>query len=89
MRALTTKGKVTVTNHDAPEAVVLSAQEYERIAQVVNQVESKAEAELEALRRRFDERLASLRSPDAGDRLRSVLNSPAKLKGKLKAGSGY
>ena len=89
MRTLAPKGKVVVTNHDTPEAVVLSMQEYERIVQVMNQVESKADAELEALRRRFDERLATLQGANSGQRLRSVMGSRAQLHGKVKAGSGY
>ncbi len=89
MRTLGPEGKVVVTNHDAPEAVIISPQEYDRIVQVMNQVAAKAESELEALRRRFDERLAALQAPDAGDRLRSVMNSPARLAGKVKAGSRY
>lgn len=89
MRAVGTQGKVVVTNHSEPEAVVISVQEYNRLVQALNQVESKAETELEALRRRFDERLAALQEPDAGDRLRAVMNLPVRLEGELKAGSSY
>lgn len=89
MRAVVTEGKVVVTNHSEPEAVVLSLQEYKRLMHALNQIESKAETELEALRRRFDERLAVLQQPDAGDRLRAVMNLPVRLEGELKAGSSY
>jgi prevent-host-death family protein len=89
MRALTSQGPVVVTNHSEPEAVILSAQDYTRMRRIVKETESKAESALEALRCRFDERLAALREPDAGDRLRAISASPAKLRGKVKAGAGY
>ena len=89
MRALRSNGPVVVTNHSEPEAVILSAQDYARLLTIVNETESKTEAGLEALRHRFDERLAALREPDAGDRLRAINRSPAKLRGKVKAGAGY
>ena len=89
MRAITSNGPVVVTNHSAPEAVILSAPDYGRMLAIVNERESKAESALEALRHRFDERLAVLREPDAGDRLRAISGSPAKLRGKVKAGAGY
>lgn len=89
MRALTAKGPVVVTNHSEPEAVILSAEDYARLLTIVNETESKTESVLAALRHRFDERLAVLREPDAGDRLRAISRSPAKLRGKVKAGAGY
>ncbi len=36
------------------------------------------ESALEDLRRSFDERLAALRAPDAGDRLRMLINEPTR-----------
>lgn len=89
MRTLTLKGKVVVTNHNEPEAVIIPAHEYSRLLQIVKQAESRTELELETLRRRFDERLAALQAPDAGDRLRSVMRGRARLGGKVKAGSSY
>ncbi|MDP3720236.1 MAG: type II toxin-antitoxin system prevent-host-death family antitoxin [Acidobacteriota bacterium] len=89
MRTLAASGTVVVTNHSEPEAVIVSAQEYTRLLAVVDANTSKAEAGLESLRRRFDERLAALQQPDAGDRLRAISKTPAKLRGKVKAGSGY
>lgn len=89
MRAITLKGPVVVTNHSEPEAVILSAQDYARLLTIVKETELKTEAGLEALRHRFDERLAALREPAAGDRLRAISRSPAKLRGEVKAGTGY
>lgn len=56
---------------------------------VVEASAAKTEAALELLRRRFDERLAVLRQPDAGDRLRALSKQPTKLHGKVKSGTGY
>ena len=89
MRALMSKGPVVVTNHSEPEAVILSAEDYARMLAIVKETESKEETALDALRHRFDERLAVLRQPDAGDRLRAISGSPARLRGKVKAGAGY
>ncbi len=89
MRALTAKGPVVVTNHSEPEAVILSAEGYSRLLAQVKETESRTAAGLEELRHRFDDRLAVLRGPDAGDRLRAISSSPAKLRGKVKAGTGY
>jgi PHD/YefM family antitoxin component YafN of YafNO toxin-antitoxin module len=89
MRTLDEKGVVLVTNHDEPEAVIIPVKAYQGLLAMVDQAESRAASELEALRLRFDERLAALRTSDAGDRLRSVTRRPAKLRGKVKAGTRY
>lgn len=89
MRKLHEHGAVLVTNHDEPEAVIIPATEYASFLEVVDQAKSRTASELDALRLRFDERLAALRAPHAGARLRSVMRGPARLRGKVKAGTGY
>lgn len=89
IRTLREQGVVLVTNHDEPEAVILPVNEYAGLVEVAQQAESRMASELEALRRRFDNRLAALRAPDAGARLRSLMRGPARLRGKVKAGTGY
>lgn len=89
MKAIGRKGKVVVTNHNEPEAVILSAEEYDAILRALNEAESKNASALDALRQRFDERLAVLRTEDAGDRLHSVMRGPAKLGSKVKAGASH
>ena len=44
---------------------------------------------LAGMRRKFDERLAALDAPGAGKRLRAIVRGRAKLKGKVKVGTGY
>lgn len=89
IRTLREQGVVLVTNHDEPEAVILPVNEYASLMEVAQQAESRMASELETLRRRFDDRLAALRAPDAGARLRSVMRGPARLRGKVKVGTGY
>jgi PHD/YefM family antitoxin component YafN of YafNO toxin-antitoxin module len=89
MRTLTIEGAVLVTNHDRPEAVILAADVYSDLIERANQADSRVESDLTTLRRRFDERLATLQKPDAGQRLRSVMRGPARLRGKVKAGGSY
>lgn len=89
MKSVSRAGRVVVTNHNQPEAVILSIEEYGSLMQALRAADAQNESALDQLRHRFDERLASLQAPDAGDRLRSMMSGPAKLKGKVKAGATY
>ena len=89
MRAIGRKGKVVVTNHSEPEAVILSVEEYGLILRALNDVDAQQESALDVLRRRFDERLAALRADDASDRLRALMQGPTTLDGKVKAGETH
>lgn len=86
MKTVGRVGKVVVTNHNTPEAVILSTQEYDAIVVALRDAASRVDPALEALRRRFDERLAALGAPDAGDRLRGLMRTPVRLNGEVKAG---
>ena len=89
MKAVARTGKVVVTNHNEPEAVILSAQEYAAIRQALQLEAERTEPALDALRRRFDDRLAALQAADAGDRLRGLMDAPALLAGEVKAGATH
>ena len=89
MRALSAQGKLLVTNHNQPEAVILSTAEYMRLIAAATAAEQGVADPLWELRRRFDERLAVLNENDAGDRLRAIMNQPRELNGTVKAGSTY
>jgi PHD/YefM family antitoxin component YafN of YafNO toxin-antitoxin module len=89
MRTLRKDGAVVVTNHREPEAVVLRVAEYEALVELVEQARSHVNTEIEVLRQRFDERLAALRAPDAGERYRALARRPARLGGKVKAGRTF
>jgi prevent-host-death family protein len=89
MRAVGLQGKVVVTNHNEPEAVILSAAEYGQILRALDEANAAQGSALDSLRRRFDERLSSLAADDAGDRLRALIRQPVVLGGKVKAGKSY
>lgn len=89
MKTVRSSGSVVVTNHSEPEAVILSTEEYTRLVLRAEQAAPRAEDALAALRADFDRRLAALDAPDAADRLRDVMRGGAKLRGKVKAGTGY
>jgi PHD/YefM family antitoxin component YafN of YafNO toxin-antitoxin module len=89
MNALRSKGKLLVTNHDEPEAVIIAVAEYEAFMLLVEQSEAQTESALAGLRQSFDERLSVLQGRPAATRLQSTIRGRAKLGGKVKAGSGY
>lgn len=89
MKAIGRTGPVVVTNHNAPEAVILSAADYDAVMRALQRASARDDAVLDTLRRRFDERLAPLHAADASARLRAVLARPARLGGKVKAGASH
>lgn len=89
MKTVGRAGIVVVTNHNEAEAVILSIDEYGAILRALHDAGSKNEAALDVLRHRFDERLASLQADDAGERLRSLMQGPTRLGGKVKAGESH
>jgi prevent-host-death family protein len=89
MRAVDAAGRVLVTNHDRPQAVILSLREYQLLAEAAERVHRDRESTLEQLTRAFDAELAVLRRPDAGDRLREAFGAPLALHGEVIAGRGY
>ena len=89
MRTVGREGRVLVTNHDQPEAVILSTDEYQRLVQAAAANQGRQDDALATLRRQFDERLAALATPDAGERLRDVFGQSPALGGQMRAGQGY
>lgn len=89
MNTLRIKGKLLVTNHDEPEAVIIPVGEYDALMQIVEQSQAQTRSALAGLRKSFDERLAVLQDRSAAARLQSTIRGRTKLSGKVKAGSGY
>lgn len=89
MNALRSNGSIVVTNHDEPEAVIISVAEYDALMQLVEQSQAQTETALAELKRTFDERLLVLQGQSAITRLQSTMRGHAKLGGKVKADSGY
>ncbi len=89
MDELRAEGRLLVTNHERPEAVILPVSEYQAFMEIIKESEARSATALDGLRERFDERLAVLQDRSAGDRLRDALKAPARLGGKVKAGNRY
>lgn len=89
MRSLSGTGRLVVTNHNEPEAVILSTHEYDRLIKAARAAANAVNDPLQALRDRFDARLATLDAPDAEHRLRGLMANPGTLGGKVKAGETY
>ncbi len=89
MRLLGAQGPVVVTNHDRPDAVIVSTAEYGRLRSVALQQSRRLDTAEEVLRAQWQRRLAWLNEPDAGECLRSVAGGPLTLNGEVKAGEGW
>ncbi len=86
MQVVTRNGKLVVTHHNRPEAVILPAAEYERMLALLQAAGEKDRQQLDALRQQFDARLACLNAPGADDALRGLLRKPLALEGQVIAG---
>lgn len=86
METVHREGKVVVTNHNRPEAIVLSLDEYERLSKASRDTEERNRAKLAELQRKYDEKLQWLDEPGVGDKLREALRKPLELHGKVTAG---
>jgi PHD/YefM family antitoxin component YafN of YafNO toxin-antitoxin module len=89
MRTVDAAGQVLMTNHDQPEAVILSLPEYRLLTELAGRVQRENQSKLERLSRAFDAELALLRQPDAGDRLRKAFAAPLALNAEVIAGRSY
>lgn len=86
MKTIGRRGKLVVTNHNEPEAVILPIAEYDAILLALQAAAANEASALDTLRLRFDERLIALQSDAADERARALLRKPVRLDGKLKAG---
>lgn len=86
MKVVARQGKVVVTNHNEPEAVILPIAEYERLAQAASQQSRTVLAEL---REKYDARLAWLDEPGADEVLDSMFDKPLTLGGKTFTGREF
>ncbi len=88
-RSVDAAGKLLMTSHDQPEAVILSLQEYRLLTELAAHAQRDNKNKLQRLSRAFDAELAVLKQPAAADRLRGAFAAPLRLKGKVIAGRGY
>ena len=74
---------------DEPEAVILPVEEYTAIMNLLREAAARDEAALNALRRKYDERLQWLNAPGAGDVLDGLFDKPLDLNGKIFTGTEF
>ena len=89
MKAMARGGKLLVTNHDEPEAVILPVAEYTAIMNQLREAAARDQTALTALRRKYDERLQWLDTPGASDVLDSLFDKPLDLDGKIFTGAEF
>ena len=89
MRSVDAAGELLMTNHDQPEAVILSLQAYRQLSELAARAQRDSQHNLERLSRAFDAELAVLKETDAGDRLRGAFAAPLALNGEVIAGRSY
>jgi PHD/YefM family antitoxin component YafN of YafNO toxin-antitoxin module len=89
MKGVDTAGKLLMTNHDRPEAVILSLQEFRRLSALADSALRDQARQLDQLSQAFDAELAVLKRTDAGRRLRKAFAAPLALKGKVIAGRSF
>ena len=89
MKTVDAAGTVLMTNHDQPEAVILSLQAYRQLTDMAARAQRDSQNKLERLSRAFDAELAVLKQPDAGDSLRGAFGAPLALNGEVIAGRSY
>lgn len=89
MRSVDAEGKLLMTNHDQPEAVILSLREYRLLTERAGRAERDSQSRLERLAQAFDDELAVLKQPGAADRLRDAFDAPLNLDGNVVAGRSY
>ena len=89
MRSVDSAGRLLMTNHDQPEAVILSLQEYRLLSEQAARAQRDSQDKLDRLSRAFDAELALSQQPGAGDRLRSAFDAPLSLNGEVIAGRGF
>ncbi len=89
MKTVHRHGKVVVTNHNEPEAVILPVAEYERLMERVQAAGERDRAVVAELRARYDARLAWLQEPGAHEVMDSIFDKPLKLGGKIFTGREF
>ncbi|MFT3755594.1 MAG: type II toxin-antitoxin system prevent-host-death family antitoxin [Pseudoxanthomonas sp.] len=89
MEAVRREGVTLVTTHDRPDAVILPAEDYDELLQDLQLGRAQRHAQLEALRRQFDEHLKALQEPGAGRKFDSLFDKPLDPGGRVIAGKGF
>lgn len=88
-REVRDSGTIAVTSYDKIEFVVMGADQYRRIAQIVESVESNRKAALADLTAEFDRRLAQMQDPSTRARIDAMMACDGRTPTRPKAGPSY
>lgn len=83
------QGEVKISSHGHPQVFVLSPARHAELVEAEQAQARMKAATLDALRKEFDRRLASLKANDAGDKLRAAFAAPVLLEGSVKVGESH
>lgn len=87
MATITRSGALIVTHTDEPQAVILSLDSYETLVHLAQSEQERKAEQVAELNKRFDQRLAVLKNPQAKQALDAFMDEPLALDGWLVAGS--
>ena len=88
-REINLQGVMVVTDHDQPVAVVLSVENYETLVRLAQREQARQAQNIAELNDRVDQRLTSLRGPNAHQALDAFMDEPVVLHGEVRAGSSF
>ena len=89
VRQVRETGSVAITTHSAVDMVLIDAATYEQLTAHAAALKAREQAMLDQLAADFDQRLASLQRPDAGDKAAAVFASKGELARKPRAGTAF
>jgi len=89
MATVRREGHLVITNHNIPEAVILSPEQYDRLVSAAEKRAAAPDPKLEALSLRFRERMKGLLAQEANEKLGRLMSRPMTLDGKVIAGGSY
>jgi prevent-host-death family protein len=89
LREVRAAGSVAITNHSSVEVVLVNAESYRQLAASAAALREREASLLDQLSAQFDQRLASLQAPDAGDQAAAVFKRKGRLSTRPKAGTAF
>ena len=89
VREVRESGSVAITNHSSVEVVLVNAQAYRELAASAAALKEREASILDQLSAQFNERLAGLQAPDAGEKAAAVFKRKGRLSTRPKAGTAF
>lgn len=89
VREVRESGSVAITNHSSVEVVLVNAEAYRELAASAAALKEREASVLDQLSAQFNERLASLQAPNAGENAAAVFKRKGRLSTRPKAGTAF